>query len=56
MNDGLRERVIAYRTTMSVVKEMYRKSVIFEEEYIKIDKIIAKIHGLDSSTIFSDIR
>lgn len=53
MNEELRRRIIAYRTTMAVVQSMLHKGIITPEEYEKIDTIIAKRRGLDSCTIFS---
>ncbi len=53
MNEELRRRIIAYRTTMAVVKSMLDKGIITVEEYAKIDTIIAKMRGMDSCTIFS---
>lgn len=53
MNMELRKRIIAYRTTMSVVQSMLNRGIITPEEYAKIDTIIAKMKGLDSCTIFS---
>jgi len=52
MNEELRARIERYRVTMSVAKEMREKGIISEDEYVKIDTIMAKKYGLSSSTIF----
>lgn len=51
MDHDLRERVIAYRTTMSMVKGMLLDGVITEEEYRKIDTIMTNRYGLSSCTM-----
>ncbi len=52
MTDDLHSRVKAFRTAMSLVREMLRFGVISEEEYAEIESIMAENTGLFSSTIF----
>ena len=51
MND-LCQRVIAYQIAMSVARSMLSQGIITEEEYRKIDTIMAEKYGLSSGTIF----
>ena len=46
------ERLIAYRTAMSVAKAMMKQGIISEKEYGTIDTIIAKKYGISLSSIF----
>lgn len=52
MTDDLRSRVQAFRTAMSVVREMLRSGIIIEEDYAEIESIIAENTGLSSCTIY----
>ena len=52
MEQDLQRRVIAYRTTMAIVKGMLRDGIITEEEYGDIDTIIANKYGLSSCSIY----
>lgn len=52
MDQDLQKRVIAYRTTMAMVKGMLRDGIITEEEYGDIDTIIANKYGLSSCSIY----
>ncbi len=52
MNAWLRERIIAYRASMSIFRSMVCLGILTEAEYAKMDTIIAKKHGLNSCTIF----
>ncbi len=52
MSDDLRDRIIAYRTSMVVFRSMVHQGIITEEEYAMIDTIIAEKHHLNSCTIF----
>lgn len=52
MDDNYRERIIAYREAMSLAKKMLERGIISTEEYGKIDKIMTKKYGINSSTIF----
>jgi len=53
MND-LEKRIIRYRLSMNTAKQLLKRGLITAREYGKIDRIIAKKNGVDSSTIFSD--
>ena len=53
MNEELRDRIIAYRITMSIVKTLLEEGTISAEEYGKIDTIMTNKYGLNSSTIFA---
>lgn len=52
MTSELRESITAYRTVMSVVKEMLRAGIISDREYAEIDTIMTEKYGLNSCTIF----
>ena len=47
-----RRALIAYRTSMSLAKEMLSQAIIAREDYAKIDRKIAENHGLDLSQIW----
>lgn len=55
MTDDLHSRVKAFRTAMSLVREMLRFGVISEEEYAEIESIMAENTGLFSSTISAEM-
>ena len=50
--DEYRKHLIAYQTTMSLVREMLKRGTITKEEYDKIDAIIAKRHSISLCSIF----
>lgn len=52
MTNELRESITAYRTVMSVVKEMLRAGIISDREYAEIDTIMTEKYGLNSCAIF----
>ncbi len=52
MSEDLRNRIIAYRSSMAVFKYMLNTGIINEEEYAKIDTIIAQKYDVSLSTIF----
>ena len=52
MTEELRNRIIQYRTAMSIIKGMLREGIIDEEDYRQMDSIIAEKCGLKSTTIF----
>lgn len=54
MDDYL-QCIVRYRIAMSMAKSMLNKGIITEEEYAKIDTIMAKNAGLSLDTIFSEI-
>ena len=55
MKIELAKKVAAYRTAMSVAREMVSKGILTEEEYAVIDTKMAGKYGLNSSTIFRRI-
>ncbi len=46
-----RDRLVAYRTTMSLAESMLLDGIITEKDYGKIDRITAKKYGLSLSSI-----
>ena len=52
MTDALREKVLAFRTAMSVVKSMLSAGIIDHDDYAAIETVLAEKYGLTSSTIF----
>ena len=46
-----KERLVAYRTTMSLAAGMLSEGIISEKDYGKIDRIVAKNHGLSLGSI-----
>ncbi len=50
--DELYQRLTAYQTAMSLARNMLRQSIISEDDYRKIEPIIAKKHGVSSCSIF----
>ena len=51
MDDDYKAELVAYRASMSLAASLLSDGVITEKEYGQIDRIIAKRHGLDLSTI-----
>ena len=52
MTEQLTLKVKAYRTAMSIIKEMLKTGLISEDDYAVIDTKMAGKYGLKSSTIF----
>ena len=52
MNNDIREQIRNYRQAMSLAKSMLERGIITAEEYAKIDKIMTKKYGVNSSTIY----
>jgi len=52
VDKDIKDKIIAYRTAMSLAKSMLDKGIITEGNYAKIDTIMTKKYGLSSSTIF----
>ena len=50
--DEYLEKVLAYRFAISLAAHMLSEGIISEEEYHKIDTIMAKKHGIFPGTIF----
>lgn len=55
MDKALYEKVKAYRTALSIVKEMQEKGIITADDYAQISLVLAEKYGLKTSTIFSEI-
>ena len=51
MDADYKERLVAYRTTMSLAEGMLHEGIITEKDYGKIDRIIANRKGLSLSSI-----
>lgn len=52
MENELFERVAKYNCTMSMVRLMLKDGLLSEEEYTKIDRIVASDYSLDLSVIY----
>lgn len=52
MDREFAQRILAYRTTMAMVRGMFLDGIITEEEYAEIDTIMTKKYGLSSCTIY----
>ena len=50
--DELYQRLTAYQTAISLARNMLRQGIISDEDYCKIDTIIAKKNEVSSSSIF----
>ena len=46
------ENIYAYSLSMRMAKTMLKEGIISEEDYVKIDKIIADKYGINSCSIF----
>ena len=55
MTKQLYDKVVAYRISMSVIKNMLKSNIISADEYSEIDTIIARENGLSSCTIFGEM-
>ena len=55
MDKELFDRVKGFRTSVAVVKGMLSNGLISENDYAVICTVLAKKHGLKSSTIFSEM-
>ena len=51
MDSDYRQAMVAYRTSMSLAAELLSGGLISEKDYAKIDRIIAKRHGLSLCSI-----
>ena len=51
MDAEYQERLVAYRTTMSLAEGMLSEGIITEKEYGKIDRMVANLKGLSLSSI-----
>lgn len=52
MTDELFERIVLYKATMSLAKNMLYEGLITEEEYSEIDRIFASKYGLELSVLY----
>ena len=50
--DEMYQRLTAYQTAMTLARNMLQRGIINEDDYRKIDTIIAKKHGISSCSIF----
>ena len=55
MTKELYDKVVAYRLSMSVIKNMLKSNIITSQEYSEIDTIIARENGLSSCNIFGEM-
>ncbi len=51
MDIDYHERLVAYRTTMSLVEDMLSEGIITTQDYEIIDEMIANLKGLSLSSI-----
>lgn len=52
MSEEMFRKISAYRAAMSIARSMLHQGIITQEEYNKIDTIIAKKHGISLDSIF----
>ena len=50
--EAFRKRVVQYKTSMCIIKEMYQKEIIDRAEYVKSEKEIAAKFDLSDKSIF----
>ena len=50
--DEMYQRLTAYQTAMTLARNMLQRGIINEDDYRKIDTIIAKKHGISSCSKF----
>lgn len=50
--DEMYQRLTVYQTAMTLARNMLRRGIISEDDYRKIDTIMAKKHGISSCSIF----
>lgn len=55
MDKTLYQKIIRYRTSVAIIKEMCLDSLITDEEYGMICTNLAERFGLKPSTLYSDI-
>lgn len=54
MTKELYKKVMEYRITLSIAKEMLNSGIISADDYHILCTVFAEKYGLKSSTIFSD--
>lgn len=52
MSDELRARIAAYKTAMSIIKEMLKTGVLIEQDYALVEAKIALFYGINLTSIF----
>lgn len=52
MDAEYRDRLLAYRTSMSLAAEMLSEGILTAKEYDQIDRIIAKKYGLSLGSLY----
>ncbi len=55
MDKILYEKVKAYRASLAIIKEMRSIGIISENDFAKVSLVLAEKHGINPSTIFSEI-
>lgn len=50
--DEMYQRLTTYQTAMTLARNMLQRGIINEDDYRKIDTIIAKKHRVSSCSIF----
>ena len=50
--DDYRERIAAYRLSLSMVECMLKRGIISEKEYLETKRILAEKYGISLSSIF----
>lgn len=55
MTKELYDKVVDYRVSMSVIKNMLKSNIITAQECSEIDTIIARENGLSSCAIFCEM-
>lgn len=53
MNEYI-EKIILFRRSMSIVKEMYVRKIITQKEYLIAQKLLIHKYAVDPKTIYSD--
>ena len=48
----LNQRVVRYQLSLTIARAMLGRGILTDEEYREIETIMAKRHGLSSSTIY----
>ncbi len=54
MPESYFQRLMAYKAAMNLAGDMLRQGIISEEEYRKIDTIIAEKYGISLCSIFRE--
>ena len=54
MNETIHDCVLGYKSAMAQARRMLTEAIITEDEYAKIDTILADKYGLSSCSIFRE--